>query len=137
MIKIEFSEDEKPDLYYDRYHHPHPRVQLKIEVLWLKSLGYSHKDICKICQISKGTLCCYLKQYLEGGIEKLKELNFRQPESELEKHTQKIKDYFQKHPPATVKEAMAKIEDLTGIKRCETQIRNSKNWYAMPQSWFS
>ena len=42
MIKIEFSEDEKQDLYYDRYHHPHPRVQLKIEVLWLKSLGYSH-----------------------------------------------------------------------------------------------
>jgi len=124
MIKIEFSEDEKQDLYYDRYHHPHPRVQLKIEVLWLKSLDYSHQDICKICKISKGTLCCYLKQYVEGGIEKLKEINFRQPESELEKHTQKLKDYFQEHPPATVKEAMAKIEELTKIKRCETQIRN-------------
>jgi len=42
MIKLEFSEDDKQELYHDRYHHPHPRVQLKIEVLWLKSLGYSH-----------------------------------------------------------------------------------------------
>jgi transposase len=123
MIKIEFSQDDKQDLYFDRYHHPHPRVQLKIEALWLKSLGYSHKEICKICKISKGTLCSYLKQYLEGGIDKLKEINFRQPESELEKHTQKLKDYFHEHPPATVKEAMAKIEELTEIKRCETQTR--------------
>lgn len=33
-------------------------------------------------------------------------------------------EYFEKHPPASIKEAMAKIEDLTSIKRSETQIRN-------------
>jgi transposase len=34
-----------------------------------------------------------------------------------------IRKHLEKNPPATVKEAGAKIEKLTGIKRCETQIR--------------
>ncbi|WP_370583146.1 hypothetical protein [Microcystis sp. LEGE 00066] len=36
MINLEFTEEEKNSLYYERFHHPHPRVQLKMEVLWLK-----------------------------------------------------------------------------------------------------
>ncbi|EDN69274.1 transposase, IS630 family [Beggiatoa sp. PS] len=124
MIKIEFSQTERKALHYERYHHPHPHVQKKMEVLWLKSLNSRHKEIMKIAQVSKTTLCCYLKDLKEGGIEKLKELNFRKPESELNKHTKTIEEYFKTHPPASIKEAMAKIEELTGIKRCETQIRH-------------
>jgi len=33
MINLEFTEEEKNSLYYERFHHPHPRVQLKMEVL--------------------------------------------------------------------------------------------------------
>ncbi len=124
MIRIDFLEEEREALHYERYHHPHPRVQKKMEVLWLKSIGYPHKEIMAIAKISKATLCCYLKDYQEGGIKKLKELNFRQPKSELDKHIKTIEAYFEKHPPASIKEAMAKIEELTGIKRSETQIRN-------------
>lgn len=124
MIRINFMEKERKALHYERYHHPHPRVQKKMEVLWLKSLNYPHKEIMKIAKISKATLCCYLKDYQEGGLEKLKELNFRKPKSELNKHTKTIEKYFEKHPPASVKEAMDKIEELTQLKRSETQIRN-------------
>ena len=131
MINIDFIEEEREVLHYERYHHPHPRVQKKMEVLWLKSLNYSHKEIRKIAQISKATLCCYLKDYQEGGIEKLKELNFYQPESELNKQTKTIEEYFDKHPPISIKEAMAKIEELTGIKRGETQIRTFLNKIGM------
>ena len=53
----------------------------------------------------------------------MKELHFYQPKSELEQHTETIEAYFRKHPPATMKEAMSKIEELTGIKRSETQVR--------------
>ncbi|MDM8568921.1 IS630 family transposase, partial [Thiotrichales bacterium HSG1] len=35
MIQIEFLEEEREALHYERYHHPHPRVQKKMEVLWL------------------------------------------------------------------------------------------------------
>ena len=27
MINLEFTEEEKNSLYYERFHHPHPRVQ--------------------------------------------------------------------------------------------------------------
>jgi len=47
----------------------------------------------------------------------LKEVNFRKPQSELKQHTTTIEAYFHEHPPASVKEAMAMIEELTGIKR--------------------
>ena len=123
MIKIDFVEEEREALHYERYHHPHPRVPKKRGVLWLKSLNYPHQEIRKIAKISKATLSRYLKDYKKGGLEKLKELNFHQPKSQLNKHAKTIEEYFEKHPPASVKEAMAKIEDMTSIKRSEIQIR--------------
>jgi transposase len=123
MIKIDFTEEEKKALDYGRYNYPHPRVQRKMEALWLKSQGLSHKEICRLTGISPNTLRTYLREYLQGGIEALKKLKFYQPQSELNEHTTTIEEYFREHPPASVKEAMAKIEELTGIKRSENRIR--------------
>jgi transposase len=123
MINIEFTEAEKDALSHERYYHPHPRVRQRMQALWLKSQGLSHHEICRLASISEPTLCSYLKAYQRGGIEALKQLNFYQPESELVGHTDLLKSYFEEHPPATIKEAMAKIEELTGLKRSEPQIR--------------
>lgn len=123
MIQITFSKEEREYLNYERYHHPHPRVQKKMEVLWLKSLNYRHKEIMKIANLSKATLCSYLKDYQSGGIDKLKQLNFYHPQSKLDKYSQTLEEYFKANPPSSVKEAIAKIEELTGIKRSKTQIR--------------
>jgi len=71
MIRIEFSEEEKQALDYERYHHPHPHVQRKMEALWLKSQKLPHKDICRFTGISKHTLCTYLEAYKEGSIKNL------------------------------------------------------------------
>lgn len=124
MIKIVFSEADREALNYERYHHPHPRVQRKMEALWLKSQEVPHKDICRLTGISKGTLCTYLRAYQQGGIEKLKELNFYRPVSELAAHSATLEQYFRQHPPASLKQAMATIEELTGIKRSEVQVRH-------------
>ena len=123
MISITFSEAEKEVLNRERYYHPHPRVRRKMETLWLKSQGLSHQEICRLAGISGPTLCRYLKDYQEGGPEKLKVVNFYQPESELMSHRETIEAYFRGHPPATIKQAMAKIEELTGLKRSEPQVR--------------
>jgi hypothetical protein len=37
MFQLAFSEADKQALHYERYHHPHPRVQQRMEALWLKS----------------------------------------------------------------------------------------------------
>jgi len=117
MIKIEFNSVEIAQLRDERYHHPHPRVQQKMEALLLKSEGMPHKDIARITGICPNTLRSYLKDYQSGGIEKLKEINFYQPSSELEPYRGILEEYFKNHPTATIAEAAEKIEEITGIKR--------------------
>lgn len=72
MIALEFTTEEIDALEYERYHHPDPKVQKKMEALYLKSQGLAHQEICRLVRISRPTLVAYLKQYEEGGIEQLK-----------------------------------------------------------------
>ena len=123
MIQINFSKEDIEQFKYERFHHPHSCVQQKMEVLFLKSFGLNHELIHQIGCVSPNTMRSYFKDYISGGIEKLKEINFYQPKSELENHSKTIKKYLQNNPPSTLKEAMAKIEELTGIKRSLPQIR--------------
>jgi transposase len=123
MIDLEFTEEDKKALNYERYHHPHPCVQRKMEALWLKSQGVSHKQIARFTGISINVVTKYLKDYQTGGIEKLKELDYRGQPSRLNEHRKSLEDYFKAHPPATLKEAMDAIERLTGLKRSEKQIK--------------
>ena len=111
------SEADKAVFATLRYYHPHPIVQRKMEALWLKSQGVKDKTILSLSAISRATLFRYYKDYREGGIDKLKQIDFYQPKSGLEKHASSLDAYF----PA--KEAAAKIEELTGIKKSETQVR--------------
>ncbi len=122
MIRINIGKEQKDQLHYERYNHPHPHVQKKMEVLYLKSTdNLSHELICEIARITPNTLRTYLKSYIEGGIDKLKEINFYQPESELKTHTTTIEEYLRNNPPSTIAEASCMIEELTGIKRGLTQ----------------
>jgi transposase len=123
MIRIEFSAQEIEQLNYERYHHPHPQVQKRMEVLYLKSQGLAHQEICRLCQISKTTLVKYLRSYQQGGIEELKQLNYKGQPSSLNEHATTVEEYFKAHPPRNVAEAQTKIEELTGIKRSPSQIR--------------
>lgn len=123
MIKINFKEEDIKALNYERYHHPHPHVQRKMEALWLKSQGLKHKEICRLTKITPNTLRRYIREYQQGGVATLKELKFYQPQSELKQHATSIEAYFTEHPPATAKEAMGKIEELTGIKLSENRVR--------------
>ena len=84
MIKIEFTEEAIEKLRYERFHHPHPRVQRKMEALLLKSQRSPHKRTARILGVSENTLPPYLREYREGGMEALKRLRFHKPQSELE-----------------------------------------------------
>lgn len=123
MIQIAFTLAEIDQLYEARTNHPHPRVRQMTEVLYLKALNVPHEEICRITRISPKTLRRYLGLYQEGGIEALKQLNFYQPQSQLEAYEAAIRQAFAEKPPATVKEAGAKIETITGLRRSLSQIR--------------
>lgn len=72
VIKLEFTPDDIDALELERYHHPDPKVQRKMEALYLKSQQLEHQAICRLCRITEPTLVAYLKQYQEGGIDQLK-----------------------------------------------------------------
>jgi transcriptional regulator with XRE-family HTH domain len=113
MIRIEFSEQDLKKIQQLRYAHPHPRVRRRMEVLWLKSQGLAHREICRLAGISSNTLRQYLGMFQSGGIKKLTELNFYAPTSELEQHRYRLEVHFRKHPPASINEAATMIEELT------------------------
>ena len=123
MLRIDFTWEDIEKLHYERYHYPHPLVQRKMEVIYLKSQGLAHQDIRTLCQISKTTLTKYIRQYKKGGVEELKKLEYKGQTSELNQYGEQIKEYFKKHPASTVAEASDAIEKITGIKRSPTQIR--------------
>jgi hypothetical protein len=76
-------------------------------------------------------LLSYFKQYNEGGLKRLQEINFYCPQSELQQYSGSIEKYFEENPPASIREAVVRtcaersrsIEELTGIRRSETQVR--------------
>lgn len=78
MIRIEFTPEEIDLLESERYRHPVPRVQKKMEAVYLKSQGVAHQEICRLCRISEPTLVAYLKQYQAGGIEGLKKTSMQE-----------------------------------------------------------
>jgi len=119
---IQFTPEIIETLNYERYHHPVPLVQRRMEVLWLKSHNLPHALIAKLAGVTENTMRDYLELFLEGGIEKLKEVHFYRPESKLVAHASSLEEYFRLNPPATIKEAQSEIEALTGIKRSETQV---------------
>ena len=94
MLQMQFTEEEKNALHHERFHHPHPRVQQKMEALLLKSHDLPHAKIASILQIDEGTLRSYLKAYQQGGIEQLKTMNWQGCESELTPHQDTLKDFF-------------------------------------------
>ena len=122
MLHIEFTEEQINELRSERYNHPHPRVQRKMEALLLKSQGLSHGKIGEIVGVCQDTLREYFGQYQEGGIEALKAINFYRPESDLATHKGTIEEEFRNNPPATIKEAASRIEDITEIRRSENRV---------------
>ncbi len=124
MINIDFTPAEIEALNYERYHHPHPKVQQRMLALYLKSRGFTHQAIMLACNIrSRGTLCAWFHLYLSGGIDALKHFNYRGQQSDLNDHTDTLKEYFKNNPPRSINEAVNAIEELTGIRRSPTQVR--------------
>jgi transposase len=124
MRSIIFSADDRRTLARDRYHHPDPRVQRKLEVLWLKSHGLSHDQIAAYADVSRRTVQRYLDEYLDGGLERLRRCCWHAPQSDLSEHRISLEEYFREHPPRSIKQARAVIEQRTGIRRGLTQVRH-------------
>src|SRR3990170_2329143 len=122
-IQLEFTPELITEIRYQRYNHLVPLVQRRMETLLLKAHQLSPEQIEEIVGVTGNTIREYYELYQQGGIEKLKEINYYKPEGELVKHIVSLEAYFRENPPASIKEAQKEIEEITGVKRSETQVR--------------
>jgi transposase len=124
MRQITFSEADVQAIAQDRYHHPDPRVQRHMEILWLKHHGFAHERIATLAGCARSTVQRALSEYVEGGLELLRQVPIRQPHSDLDGHRASLEDLFAKQPPRSVKQARQQIEEHTGVRRGLTQVRH-------------
>jgi transposase len=117
------SEVDRLELQRDRYDHPHPRVRRRMEVIWLISQGVGHGEAARLADVSAATGDRIVSMYRRGGVEALRQLQWRKPISELETYHQTLEESFREQPPHTVNEACARIRELTGLQRGPTQVR--------------
>jgi transposase len=123
MRTFTFNADVLDAIRHDRYHHPHPRVQQKMEVLWLKSHGLTHENIAALADVSRRTVQRYLDEFTAGGLERLRCVPWQGSAAELDTRVPALEDYFLQHPPHSAREAQAAIARLTGVQRGLTQVR--------------
>jgi len=123
MRRIPFSADDLTSIAWERYHHPDPRVQRKLEILWLKHHGLTHQGIARLAGVARSTVQRTLDEFLAGGLEQIRRCPYVGPRSALNEHRTSLEDYFRAHPPRSVKEAQRLIHERTGLRRGLTQVR--------------
>ena len=123
MRTFTFDEGVLAEIRHDRYHHPHPRVQRKMEVLWLKSRGLTHAEIAELADVSPRSVQRYLDEFEHGGLGRVRRLAWRGKTSALDEHQASLEDHFIENPPRSGREAQQAIERLTGIRRGLSQVR--------------
>ena len=105
MARLTFTDEKKQALRTERFELPHPRVQLRMEVLWLISLGETQSNAARLAGVSEPTVDRYVAHYREPGIEGPKQFNWKTPTSELVAHQASVEEMFRADPPHTTAEA--------------------------------
>lgn len=124
MAKLTFTEAEQQNLHKERFEHPHPRVQQRMEALWLVSQGLVYPEVARLSGVSDATVDRYVAIYRDGGLERLRELKWgKSCVSELVEHKESLEESFRKNPPHTTAEACQRIKEETGVERGPTQVR--------------
>ena len=123
-ITLPFSQEEQQSLGRERYEHPHPRVQQRMEVLWLMSQGVTLLESARLAGVSRAAAARYLATYRQGGREALRQCHWVGPTSALEEHRPTLEESFRQEPPHTVAEACARIQAKTGVERRPSAVRS-------------
>jgi transposase len=118
-----FSETAIEAIAHDRYHHPDPRVQQRMEILWLKSRNEPHWRIADLARVSRSTVQRTLRIYAAEGLDGVRSFGWKGQPSALTPHAASIEAAFREHPPHTAHEAARRIEEMTGVRRKVSRVR--------------
>lgn len=123
MRRFIFTQEVQQVLAKERYYHPDPRVQQRMEIVLLKSKGEAHERIAELAGASRRTVQRVLDLYEKDGLDGLRRFHWHGPSSALTPHRESLEAEFRERPPHTVSEACHRIEELTGVCRKPTRVR--------------
>lgn len=118
-----FSDSVVEEIASDRYRHPDPRVQERMEILWLKSKKVPHDRIIELANVSRSTVQRTLRIYVANGLEGVRTFGWKGRASALTPHRTTIEASFREHPPHTADDAARRIAELTGVRRKASRVR--------------
>jgi transposase len=99
MSRLTFSDQDQQALHKERFEHPHPRVQQRMEVLWLISHGLVYPEVARLAGVSEATVDRYVALYRHGGLDALRALNWGTGVSALLAHKDSLEASFRRNPP--------------------------------------
>ena len=123
MRRFIFSEEVQQALAKERYQHPDPRVQQRMEIVLLKSKGETHERIAELAGTSRRTVQRVLDVFAKDGLDGLRKFYWHGQAGALAPHRESLEAEFRERPPHTVAEACQRIEELTGVCRKPTRVR--------------
>jgi transposase len=123
MRRFQFTDEECRVIAKERFYHPNPRVQRRMEILWLKQHGETHQRIAELAGTSRRTVQRVLDIFAEGRLEAVRQFHEKGRANALAPHRQSLEEEFRQRPPKVVAEACDRIEQLTGVRRQPTQVR--------------
>ena len=124
MRRFQFTDEECTTIAHERFYHPNPRVQQRMEILWLKHHGEMHERIAELAVISRRTVQRVLDVFAKGGLEAIRQFHEKGRANGLAPHRPSLEAEFRQRPPKVVAEACDRIEQLTGVRRRPTQVRH-------------
>ena len=101
---------------------PKSAKKLALSILMLKE-NIDLQSISQVVGVKQRQLLNYRKIYETQGLAALEKNSRYRPSSDLDAYKELIREDLLKRPAATASEASERIQKLTGLKRCPTQIR--------------
>lgn len=124
MIRLELTDQDLTDVV-EALEDPatNEKNKTKLLVIRMHHEGAKHGFIAKVLSLHANTVTNHLKEYSEGGLARTLEDRYYRPSSSLEPFLVCLKCSFRAAPVADAKQAVARIESLTGIRLSESQAR--------------
>jgi transposase len=124
MIRLELSDQELSDIAEALDDPATPeKNKAKLLVIRMHHAGARHGFIAKVLNLHSNTITNHLKEYSKDGLPGTLEDRYYRPSSSLEPFLACLKCSFQVSPVADAKQAVARIESLTGVRLSESQVR--------------
>lgn len=122
-FRVELTEEEQRVVKAERASHSEPHVRRKMLVLWSLHCGLKRQQAAQLATVGLATVERSVAAYRAGGLDGLRRWEVQGPVSDLAAHRDAIREAFEQQPVSTIAEACVRIEQLTGLKRGQTQVR--------------